>query len=394
MANSVFGAIEYTGGTAGALDTIKVATLGDGDIGIVTDNSNNTSIYRFDSSATTAEDAVNDPPKVIRPDDYSTGGVWELTNLNADDIKVYDDITIVGDCDFRGNIDIDGSLTFDGGATTIDTILDEDTMASNDPNAIATQQSIKAYVDTQLAGVTVSYDYLAGFAIPTIAEYNSATAIDFLPARYHHNGTSEQMVKWDATITFTLESGGSNGDSDDFGTEEWHYIYLDDSAIVAAGSTTISATELLNSTTAPTWDADQLGWYNGNDRCIAAFYIDDAGDILEFLQDGPYIQWYEHQLPAGAGYASDPVTAMAPSFCRRVKVNFRSAATTSVYIEHAKCGTDNLIYTNRKDDDGENQADSLNSLEFDAFINSSLQFGLAGNAYCYQWGYYLPRGIY
>ena len=35
-----------------------------------------------------------------------------------------------------------------GNANNIDAILDEDSMASNDPNALATQQSIKTYVDT------------------------------------------------------------------------------------------------------------------------------------------------------------------------------------------------------------------------------------------------------
>ena len=40
------------------------------------------------------------------------------------------------------------SLTFSDGGSTVDIVRDEDDMASDDANALATQQSIKAYVDT------------------------------------------------------------------------------------------------------------------------------------------------------------------------------------------------------------------------------------------------------
>ena len=40
-----------------------------------------------------------------------------------------------------------GSLSFRDGGATVDIIRDEDAMSSNDANALATQQSIKAYVD-------------------------------------------------------------------------------------------------------------------------------------------------------------------------------------------------------------------------------------------------------
>ena len=52
-------------------------------------------------------------------------------------------------------VDVNGTLAFDSlkgtGATTVTNILDEDNMASDSATAIATQQSIKAYVDS-LAG--------------------------------------------------------------------------------------------------------------------------------------------------------------------------------------------------------------------------------------------------
>jgi hypothetical protein len=58
-------------------------------------------------------------------------------------------------------VDINGTLAFDSlkgtGATTVTNILDEDNMASDSATAIATQQSIKAYVDSQVG----SFDTLA-----------------------------------------------------------------------------------------------------------------------------------------------------------------------------------------------------------------------------------------
>ena len=58
-------------------------------------------------------------------------------------------------------IDVNGTLAFDSlkgtGATTVTNILDEDNMGSDSATALATQQSIKAYVDSQVG----SFDTLA-----------------------------------------------------------------------------------------------------------------------------------------------------------------------------------------------------------------------------------------
>ena len=51
-----------------------------------------------------------------------------------------------------GNVDVDGTIEFDAlsgtGSVAVTNILDEDNMASNSATALATQQSIKAYVDS------------------------------------------------------------------------------------------------------------------------------------------------------------------------------------------------------------------------------------------------------
>ena len=110
---------------------------------------------------------------------------------------------------------------------------------------------------------------------------------------YHHSGTSEQVVYWNSELTFVLQSGGSNALSDDYGADGWHYIYLDDSAIVTQGAALLDADCFLNETTAPAWSVAKKGWYNGNDRCIFACY-ETGGAILSFYHDGSdYIMWDE-----------------------------------------------------------------------------------------------------
>lgn len=103
---------------------------------------------------------------------------------------------------------------------------------------------------------------------------------------YFHDGTVRQTVFWDAAITFDLGSGGSNALSDDLGASEWHYIYLDDSAIVTQADTELDADCFLNDTTAPTWSDAKHGWYNGADRCIFAVLTDATNDLIAFYHDG------------------------------------------------------------------------------------------------------------
>lgn len=69
----------------------------------------------------------------------------EIQINNASKVNVQNAQTI-----FNNTIQADGTagLKFGAGGNLVDTILDEDTMASDDVNALATQQSIKAYVDS------------------------------------------------------------------------------------------------------------------------------------------------------------------------------------------------------------------------------------------------------
>ena len=64
-----------------------------------------------------------------------------------------------------GALDVGGGLTLSNGATSITSIVDEDNMASNSATALATQQSIKAYVDAQVTAQDLDFQGDAGGAL-------------------------------------------------------------------------------------------------------------------------------------------------------------------------------------------------------------------------------------
>jgi hypothetical protein len=160
---------------------------------------------------------------------------------------------------------------------------------------------------------------LAAGAIPGFAQrakfiYSTAANVLVNAGVYHHQGTSEQIVYWDSQLTVTITA--STG---------WNYLYLDDSAIVTAGTNLLTASELIFSTTAPTWSDSKHGWYNGNDRCIFATYASSANTQLEFFHNRDFVQFANN---VNARSISDldttwtDVTLRLPGFCREGQASF------------------------------------------------------------------------
>ena len=88
----------------------------------------------------------------ITPTVAGNGVILNLNeDITVDKISAGDSSAIT----VASNIQLQGTLTFDGdGITGINTIKDEDNMASNSATALATQQSIKAYVDAEVGAVS------------------------------------------------------------------------------------------------------------------------------------------------------------------------------------------------------------------------------------------------
>ena len=92
-------------------------------------------------------------------------GQATLDDLNVSGVSTFaSNLDVNNNVDISGFIDVDGQTTLDDlnvsgistlaqlkmGSVTATSILDEDNMASNSATSLATQQSIKAYVDTQV----------------------------------------------------------------------------------------------------------------------------------------------------------------------------------------------------------------------------------------------------
>ena len=402
MSNKVFAALDTAGGSNGSLDEMLESTLTDGDIAIVIDADGKAYFYRYESSDTTAES----DPEIIRPNDY-TGGTWMLASGQFEDLKVYGDAVVDGTLTLGGALDVPTDLTCAtlnvNSSTEIDGVLDEDDFASDSDTAVPTQQSTKAYIGTVLAAA--SFDLLAGFLVRPQFTWSDVETITLTGFRYHHNGTVEQIVKNDTTLTFVFGSGGSNAGSDDLGADEWHYLYLDDSAIVTEGTNVISETELINSTTAPTWDADQLGWYNGKDRCIAAFYSNADSELDEFFHTDSLISY---STVLGTSYAAYPGTtfaatwtATAPTFCTMPYVGCKvhPTNTTGIYYAYYKPNgsswTGHIIGYGFSNGKGYQTFGTL-PLVTDSSQTIQIKVDRAdANAYVYlySYGYYLQRGM-
>jgi hypothetical protein len=122
------------------------------------------------------------------------------------------------------------------------------------------------------------------------------------------------MVWWDTTYAITVTS-----------TTGWNYLYIDDSAIVIAGTNFLTASEFIFSTTAPTFDQTKNGWYNGTDRCIFATYCGTASTQSIFYHSGEFVT-LNHSVASRALADLDTVwtnvTLSIPAFSEMGWVSF------------------------------------------------------------------------
>lgn len=223
------------------------------------------------------------------------------------------------------------TLLDDANSTAILTTLglDTDLLTLDLPASTTISSFIKTLLDdaTALAARTtlgtIGLDLFTGYVDRAKVIYKDADEIYVDPFRYHHSGTTDQMCYSDARLTFRIGPVGSNGDSSVAGVSQFHYLYLDDSAIVTASTNVITATELLNSTTAPTYSVTKHGWYNGSDRCIFAFYVDSGGNIEEFFHDGDFVSYadgYSDLSPTANSLFTD-LTLTIPAVSTRASIS-------------------------------------------------------------------------
>lgn len=174
-----------------------------------------------------------------------------------------------------------------------------------------------------------------GYLVRAKFLWKDADEVYIDPGVYHHSGTTTQFASWASQITFQLGSGGSNAGSTDLGNNEFHYIYIDDSAVVTLGNNVLTASEFLNSTTAPTYNTAKHGWYNGSDRCIFAIRTNGSAQILEFFHEDNqcyYADSIEDRAPTDLDTTWIDVTLTIPGFTYTGIVTFIGAWVNGVSI--------------------------------------------------------------
>jgi len=116
--------------------------------------------------------------KVVVDDTNNRVGVFvDVSSSTVEQLRFQDGLIVpvttndvdlgTGSLQFK-DLYLDGTATVDGLAmptTTVTDILDEDNMASDSATALATQQSIKAYVDTQLTAEDLDFQGDSGGAL-------------------------------------------------------------------------------------------------------------------------------------------------------------------------------------------------------------------------------------
>jgi hypothetical protein len=117
-------------------------------------------------------------------------------------------------------------------------------------------------------------------------------------------------------------------------SNDWSYVYLDDSAIVTADTNLITSSQLIDSTTEPAYSEAKSGWYNGSDLCIFAVMGENgsavmgengSANIREFFHDGDCVYFankienYSAQAPSNV-FAD--VTLSGPKFATRHDTTF------------------------------------------------------------------------
>ena len=147
--------LDFQADTGGALsiDLDSETLLLTGGTGIDTAGSGNEVTFNIDSTVATLTGSQTLTNKTLTSPDVNTpdidGGTIDGTVIGGSSTAA-GSFTSVN----ATSLDVAGTVEFDGlsgtGAVTVTDILDQDNMSSNSATALATQQSIKSYVDSQV----------------------------------------------------------------------------------------------------------------------------------------------------------------------------------------------------------------------------------------------------
>ena len=119
----------------------------------------------------------------------------EITSTDSTQITVKEKLRVTGALETVGATTLSTSLTLASGAT-VTAILDEDSMSSNSATALATQQSIKAYIDAQNTAQALTF----------VGDDSTGTAVNSGETFQFAGGTGLDTAVSGDTLTISVDS--------------------------------------------------------------------------------------------------------------------------------------------------------------------------------------------
>ncbi len=180
-----------------------------------------------------------------------------------------------------GNTDIAGTLTVGTAVstTTIGSILDEDDMVSDSNTALATQQSIKAYIDSSVSDVDL-----------TFTDGAANGTVNLITQSFTIAGTSNEIETSAAnqTITIGLPSDVTIGNdliitndltvNGDIVTLNTASLLIEDPIITIGGTSVLGSDTNLDK-------GIEFNWHNGATSKVGFFGYDDSANTFTFIPD-------------------------------------------------------------------------------------------------------------
>ena len=144
------------------------------------------------------------------------------------------------------------------------------------------------FINTRNAVAYVNDEALTGSATgaATANGVSTKNSIVIYPGSYQHEGTTSQTVYWTERVGFIFGSGGSNADSVNLDASNFFYVYIDDSAVVTAGTNILTASEFVANKTCADFVDAKVARYNGLDRMIFGVYSNAGSELDEFYHNG------------------------------------------------------------------------------------------------------------